>query len=85
MRSRRAPRTWRDCLPAFITVGNLDGLLNEDIDCARRLIAARVPTDLHVFADVAHGFDSQLPDSALAGRANHVLEDWLEARLHPKP
>jgi acetyl esterase/lipase len=68
--------------PAFITVGNLDGLLDEDVDYARRLIAAGVPTDLHVFADGPHGFDSQLPDSAVAERANRVLEDWLEARLH---
>jgi acetyl esterase/lipase len=71
--------------PAFITAGNLDGLLDEDIDYARRLIAAGVPTDLHVFADGPHGFDSQLPGSAVAHHACHVLEDWLEARLHPKP
>jgi acetyl esterase/lipase len=71
--------------PAFITVGNLDGLLDEDIDYARRLIAAGVPTDLHVFADGPHAFDSQLPGTAIAQRANRVMEDWLEARLHPEP
>jgi acetyl esterase/lipase len=69
--------------PAFITVGNLDGLLDEDIDYARRLIAAGVPTDLHVFADGPHAFDSQLPGTAVAQRAGRVLEDWLESRLHP--
>ena len=36
--------------PAFVMVGNLDGLLDEDIDYARRLIAAGIPTDLHVLA-----------------------------------
>jgi acetyl esterase/lipase len=71
--------------PAFITVGNLDGLLDEDIDYARRLIAVGVPTDLHVFADGPHGFGSQLPGTAVTQRANRVLEDWLEARLHPEP
>jgi acetyl esterase/lipase len=68
--------------PAFITVGDLDGLLDEDVAYARRLIAAGVPTDLHVFADGPHAFDSQLPGTTIAQRANHVLEDWLESRLH---
>jgi acetyl esterase/lipase len=72
-------------LPAtFITVGNLDGLLDEDVDYARRLIAAGVPTDLHVFADAPHAFDSMLPGTAIGRRAGHVLEDWLESRLHPQ-
>jgi acetyl esterase/lipase len=72
-------------LPAtFITVGNLDGLLDEDIDYARRLIAAGVPTDLHVFADAPHAFDSMLSSTAIARRAGRVLEDWLESRLHPR-
>jgi acetyl esterase/lipase len=72
-------------LPAtFITVGNLDGLLDEDIHYARRLIAAGVPTDLHVFADAPHAFDSMLADTAVAHRAARVLEDWLESRMHPQ-
>ena len=70
--------------PAFITVGNLDGLLDEDIHYARRLIAAGVPTDLHVIADGPHAFDSMMPDTAPARRAGRVLEDWLESRLHPQ-
>jgi acetyl esterase/lipase len=69
--------------PAFITVGNLDGLLDEDIDYARRLIMAGVPTDLHVFADGPHAFDSLMPGTAIAIRARQVLEDWLRDRLHP--
>jgi acetyl esterase/lipase len=69
--------------PAFITVGNLDGLMDEDIDYARRLIMAGVPTDLHVFAGGPHAFDSMMPGTAIAARARHVLEDWLRDRLHP--
>jgi len=68
---------------AFITVGNLDGLLDEDIDYAQRLIAAGVATDLHVFADAPHAFDSMLAGTAVAQRASRVMEDWLESRLHP--
>ena len=69
--------------PAFVTVGNLDGLLDEDLDYARRLIAAGVPTDVHVFADGPHAFDSMLPNTAIAARARRTLEDWLQARMHP--
>ena len=69
--------------PAFITVGNLDGLLDEDIEYARRLIRAGVPTDLHVFADGPHAFDSLMPETAIAQRARQVLEDWLAPHLHP--
>ena len=69
--------------PAFIAVGNLDGLMDEDIDYARRLIMAGVPTDLHVLADGPHAFDSLMPATAIAARARHVLEDWLQERLHP--
>jgi acetyl esterase/lipase len=70
--------------PAFITVGNLDGLLDEDVEYAQRLIAAGVPTDLHVFAGAPHAFDSMMAGTAVAQRAGRVLADWLESRLHPK-
>ncbi|MBR7828302.1 alpha/beta hydrolase [Actinospica sp. MGRD01-02] len=71
--------------PAFVSVGNLDGLLDEDLEYARRLIAAGVPTDLHVFADGPHAFDSMLPEAAITARARRTLEDWLQARMHPRP
>lgn len=70
--------------PAFVTVGNLDGLMDEDIDYARRLIAAGVPTDLHVFADGPHAFDSMMADTGIGTRARRVLDDWLLAHLHPE-
>jgi acetyl esterase/lipase len=69
--------------PTFIAVGNLDGLLDEDIEYARRLIGAGVPTDLHVFAHGPHGYDSLMPRTAVARRAGRVLEDWMAERLHP--
>jgi acetyl esterase/lipase len=63
--------------PAFVMVGNIDGLLDVDIDYARRLIAAGVPTDLHVLAGAPHAFDSLMRDTAVAQRAQRILEDWL--------
>jgi len=41
---------------AFIGVGTLDLFLEEDIEYARRLIRAGVPTELHVYPGAFHGF-----------------------------
>jgi acetyl esterase/lipase len=42
--------------PAFITVGALDLFLEENMEYARRLIRAGVPTELHVIPGAFHGF-----------------------------
>jgi acetyl esterase/lipase len=42
--------------PTFIATGALDLFLEEDIDYARRLIRAGVPTELHVYPGAYHGF-----------------------------
>ena len=67
--------------PAFIMVGTLDGFMDEDIEYARRLNAAGVPADLHVFAGAPHGFDSLLPGTAVAARGKGLLEEWLGRHL----
>lgn len=56
-------------LPAtFINVGALDLFLEEDVEYARRLIRAGVPTELHVYAGAYHGFrmvaDAQVTQAA---------------------
>ena len=43
--------------PTFISVGSLDLFVEENIEFARRLIRAGVPTDLHVYAGGFHGLD----------------------------
>ncbi|OGO32523.1 MAG: hypothetical protein A2Z29_06955 [Chloroflexi bacterium RBG_16_56_11] len=49
--------------PAYITVGDLDLFAQEDIDYARRLIAAGVPIELHVYPGGCHAFDMIGPGS----------------------
>lgn len=46
--------------PAFIAVGAIDLLADENIDYAKRLIHAGIPTELHVYPGAFHGFDSML-------------------------
>jgi acetyl esterase/lipase len=48
--------------PTYISVGALDLFLEEDMEYARRLIRAGVPTELHVYPGAYHGF-SMVPDA----------------------
>ncbi|KIW35522.1 uncharacterized protein PV07_02212 [Cladophialophora immunda] len=43
--------------PTYIDVGDLDIFRDEDIEYARRLAAANIHTELHVYPGVPHGFD----------------------------
>ncbi len=50
-------------LPAtFLQVGSLDLFVEENVDYARRLLRAGVPTELHVYPGGFHGFDL-VPDT----------------------
>lgn len=42
--------------PTYISCGAIDLFIDEDIDYARRLIAAGVPTELHVYPGAPHAF-----------------------------
>jgi acetyl esterase/lipase len=44
--------------PAYISVGALDLFLDENIQYASRLLAAGVPTELHVLPGAYHGYES---------------------------
>ena len=43
--------------PTFLQVGALDLFLEEDLEYARRLVRAGVPTELHVYPGGFHGVD----------------------------
>lgn len=68
--------------PTYIGVGTPDLFLEEDIAYARRLIHAGVPTELHVYADGFHGFDSFAPDSDAAQRFTAEYVRLLRCALH---
>ena len=62
--------------PAFIGVGALDLFVDEDVEYARRLIDAGVPTELLVVPGAFHGFDVFVPDAAVSKR---FTETWMAA------
>jgi acetyl esterase/lipase len=65
--------------PTFISVGAIDLFVDEDIDYAKRLIRAGVPTELHVYPGGFHGFDSR--EAAISRRATADRVVWLRTVL----
>jgi len=62
--------------PAFIVVGAIDLFVEEDIEYARRLIAAGVPTELHVVPGAYHAYDLLVPKAEVTVR---FTEYWTTA------
>jgi acetyl esterase/lipase len=54
--------------PTCIMVGDLDLFVDEDVEYARRLMSAGVPTELHVYSGAFHGVDVLAPSHALGVR-----------------
>jgi acetyl esterase/lipase len=54
--------------PAYICVGSEDLFRDEDVEYARRLIAAGVPCELAVFPGLYHGGDMLVPGAAVSQR-----------------
>jgi triacylglycerol lipase len=69
--------------PTFVMVGALDGLCDETIEYARRLIRAGVPTDLHVYPGAPHAFLGLNPAAWVSRHAHRHLIGWLERHFWP--
>ncbi len=52
--------------PAYIAVGGVDLFVGEDIEYARRLTEAGVPTEMLLIPGAFHGFDRVAPETRLA-------------------
>ena len=61
----------------FIGVGTLDVFRDEDMDYALRLLAAGVPTELHVYPGAPHGFEMITPTAGVAVRCQRDIDDAL--------
>jgi len=69
--------------PAFVSVGSVDGFLDEDVEYAMRLNRAGVPTELHVYPGACHGYQIA-EDSVIARQGRRDVEHWL-ARQFTRP
>lgn len=77
-------------LPAtFINVGALDLFLEEDLEYARRLMRAGVPTELHVYPGAYHGFrmiaDAQVTQTAARDQLEALKRAFDPSRRSNKP
>lgn len=68
--------------PAYIPVGDLDLFLDENITYAQRLLAAGVPTELHVYPGAFHGFNGFVPGAEVSRRFNADRDNALKRMLH---
>ncbi len=66
--------------PTYLATGALDLFLDEDLDFARRLIDAGVPTELHAYPGAVHAFD-MVPETALQAQAQANLSFGLKRLL----
>ena len=69
--------------PAWIGVGSLDVFRDEDITYASRLLAAGIPTELHVYPGAPHGFEMICPDTNIARACQRDITEALRRALRP--
>lgn len=67
--------------PTYISTSTLDLFLEEDIEFARRLMHCGVPTELHVYPGVFHGFMRLVPDAQVSRAAQRDLDNALRRAL----
>jgi acetyl esterase/lipase len=69
--------------PAFVSVGSVDGFLDEDVDYALRLNHAGVPCELHVYPGAPHGYQIAVT-APLTVQSRRDVEDWLRRQMAPE-
>jgi acetyl esterase len=65
--------------PAYVVLGALDGLRDEGLAYAGRLLGSGVPTELHLYAGAPHCFELLAPHSGLGQRATREHHRVLRA------
>ncbi|WNZ06381.1 alpha/beta hydrolase [Streptomyces sp. 11x1] len=75
---RGLPRTFLDC-------GSVDTFRDEVLDYARKLSAAGVSVDLHLWGGGFHGFDVMAPHTAISQSAIAAREDFIKRALKRCP
>jgi acetyl esterase/lipase len=68
--------------PAYIAVGDIDLFAGEDIEYARRLVVAGVPTELHVYPGACHAIDMLAPNADISRRFSQDIKRALKLALH---
>jgi acetyl esterase/lipase len=68
--------------PAFMMIGELDLMRDENIEYAMRLMQAGVPTELHVYPGAFHGFEGLAANAKVSIRAINEYTEALKRGLY---
>lgn len=55
--------------PLYLDTAQLDLFVHEDLEYARRFVAANIPVDLHIYPGLPHGFEALSPGTDVTKRA----------------
>jgi acetyl esterase/lipase len=66
--------------PAFVSVGALDGFVDEDVDYAMRLNRAGAATELHVYPGACHGY-FVAEDCEITVQSERDVLGWLSRQI----
>jgi acetyl esterase/lipase len=69
--------------PAFVSVGSMDGFVDECIDYAQRLNHAGNSVELHVYPGAPHGFEGIAVSAELSRQARRDVGVWLGRVTRP--
>ena len=71
--------------PTFVAVGSIDLFAEENIEFARRLVSAEVPTELLVIPGPFRGFQMIVSKAPISQQFNATVERALARALNPRP
>jgi triacylglycerol lipase len=66
--------------PAFISVGAVDGFVDEDVEYAMRLNHSGVDAELHVYPGACHGY-AVISECEITAQSQRDMTDWLRRQL----
>jgi acetyl esterase/lipase len=68
--------------PIFLDAGTAESFRDEVIDFATRLLAAGVPTELHMWFGGTHGFDRYAEGAEVTDAARHAQTSFLNRAVN---
>ncbi len=70
--------------PAYMGIGELDLMRDENIEYAMRLMQAGVTTELHVYPGAYHGFELMAPEAAVSQQAMKEYNNFFNRIFNRK-
>lgn len=79
--NRATPKDLEGLPPALVAVGSAEGFRDENVDYAKKLWAAGVVAELHVWPGGYHCFDQIMPDVPVSKASLEAKAAWVKKML----